>query len=199
MEESGGRMVLVDNKAKIQELIDGINALPAAKDDPVLQEKTVTPSVSAQTIKPDSGYDGLSQVTVSGDGDLVAGNIKSGVSIFGVSGAFAGVEVQIASGSFTTDTNGEATINCGFKPDLAVMLVPEVNEDGDHYHPTFAFSVLNEEYVVQCSEAAEYIMYLLAVRTETGFYVGANRFSFDWEEIGPPSKKTFQYVAVKYT
>ena len=117
-----------------------------------LQSKTVSPSESAQTIKADNGYDGLSQVTVNavsrtyvgsgvtkksaatytpktsdqsiaasqylsgaqtikGDANLVAGNIKSGVSIFGVTGTYAGGGSSGGSGNnnveayAVTDTN----------------------------------------------------------------------------------------------
>lgn len=50
------------------------------------QNKTVTPSGSQKIITADSGYTGLGTVTVQGDADLIAGNIKSGVDIFGVTG-----------------------------------------------------------------------------------------------------------------
>ena len=117
-----------------------------------LQSKTVSPSERTQTVKPDSGYGGLSQVTVNaisttyvgsgvtkkaattytpstsnqtiaasqylsgaqtikGDANLVAGNIKSGVSIFGVTGTYAGGGSSGGSGNNNveayaiTDTN----------------------------------------------------------------------------------------------
>lgn len=53
------------------------------------QTKTATPSAASQDITPDSGKF-LSKVTVGGDSNLVAGNIKSGVSIFGVAGSYEG-------------------------------------------------------------------------------------------------------------
>lgn len=123
-----------------------------ATGGPTLQSKTVSPSESTKTVSPDSGYDGLSKVTVNaisstyigsdvtkknaatyipkttdqsiasgqylsgtqtikGDANLVAGNIRNGVSIFGVAGTYAGGGSSGGSGNNNveayaiTDTN----------------------------------------------------------------------------------------------
>lgn len=54
------------NTTDLQAILDAVNALPEdGGGDPVLQEKIVSPSTSVQNVTPDSGYDGLSKVTVN--------------------------------------------------------------------------------------------------------------------------------------
>ena len=58
--------------------------------EPVLQEKTVTPSKNMQEVVADDSYCGLSKVIVNGDENLIPDNIKQGTTIFGVNGTMAG-------------------------------------------------------------------------------------------------------------
>ena len=78
-----------DAIANITAVLD--NIIP----EPALQDKTVTPTTSQQTITAGEGYDGLGTVTVNAvtaaiDEHIVAGNIKSGVTILGVTGSYDG-------------------------------------------------------------------------------------------------------------
>ena len=77
--------------------------------------KTITPTTASQ-IAVSSGYYTGGNVTVVGDSNLIAENIKSGVSIFGVSGTYAGSNIgdAIITGTISNYTNDWiTTINSG--------------------------------------------------------------------------------------
>ena len=84
-------MSLSTNTTKLTELKNKANNLPDQNPPAQLQEKTVTPTKEGLSVVPDSGFDGMSKVTVNGDANLVSENIKEGVSIFGITGTNVGV------------------------------------------------------------------------------------------------------------
>ena len=71
--------------------------------------QTITPGTSNQTIA--SGRYLTGTQTIKGDANLIAANIKSGVSIFGVTGTYGG-ESSMESGSYVgTGTSGSSNKN----------------------------------------------------------------------------------------
>lgn len=121
---------IIQNTSSLQDILEAVNNLPnAGSSEPVLQDKTVTPTTSSQTavaknvyttgvvtvgaipsayVKPTATKAATTYTpttsnqtisagtycsgvqTIKGDSNLVADNIKSGVSIFGVSGNYSG-------------------------------------------------------------------------------------------------------------
>ena len=73
------------------------------------ETKSVTPGASAQTVTPSSGKY-LTSVSVAGDSDLVSGNIKSGIDIFGVTGTYSGAGVTLQSKT-VTPTKSQQTVS----------------------------------------------------------------------------------------
>ena len=80
--------------------------------------KTVTPGTSQQTAVASGKYT-TGAVTVKGDSNLTAGNIKSGVSIFGVAGSYAGSGIPAADlyanqVILTIKNNSSHTVQLGY-------------------------------------------------------------------------------------
>lgn len=100
--------VTVGNDVSIANYDDYIDAIQTGSSTPT-QTKTVALSMASgdQVISPDTGY-ALSQVTVEKPSTLTAENIKSGVSIGGVTGSYAGGSADpldgIVDGSITSFT-----------------------------------------------------------------------------------------------
>ncbi len=113
--------VTVPSDASIDDLSALVEAIEVASD-PVLQTKSATPKTSSQTISPDSGYDGLSKVTISAvtssiDSDIKASNIKKGVNILGVTGTLesgitpTGTMSITSNGTYDVTNYASASVN----------------------------------------------------------------------------------------
>lgn len=73
--------------------------------------ETFTPGTANQTIAAGQYLDGTQ--TILGDADLIAGNIKNGVDIFGVTGTFSGT---LRTGTISSDGGTPGTIDFNSLP-----------------------------------------------------------------------------------
>ena len=124
----------------------------------VVQETTYTPTTSDQTIF-NSGihyFEGAQKV--AGDADLVAGNIKQGVTIFGVEGTYAGSSINNQNKTVTpTTTQQTITADSGYTGlgTVTVEAVPEVEFDDD---PTITYSARAGSFRYSLGNTAGYLV-----------------------------------------
>lgn len=110
--------------------------------------QTVTPGTSNKALY--SGYYS-GNITVQGDSDLIASNIKSGVNIFGVTGTYAG-----SSSSLTTKTINQEfglddiyncsktlSVNMGSKTPSLIILNGYINIKNSYYNEVTTVTDIN--------------------------------------------------------
>lgn len=101
------------------------------------QEKTLNPSKTTQIILPDSGYNGITKITLnpvtsSIDENIVASNIKQGVSILGVTGTLEIKADPVLQSKTITPTKLNQTITADTGYDaLSSVVVNGVTSDID--------------------------------------------------------------------
>ena len=150
--------------------------------------KTVTPTTSNQTAV-ESGRYTTGAVTVEGDANLVAGNIKSGISIFGVTGTYAGsggggYNLKIVSSTPSKNQSAKSyTINhnCGKIPKF-VMVLSEANNssylcsgcgENTQQAASFIFMSGSAKYTVDVTSTT-----FIFASTETIRYLAHRKYTF---------------------
>ena len=194
---------LKNNTASLEALLEQANALPEEKK--IQASKTITPTKSAQTVNPDSGYDGLASVVVAGDADLVATNIKSGVNIFGVSGTMEPKEFSIVttveSGATVTATSGSTTIS-GTSNGTCTLTVPtagtwtvKATTNLAEYNETETSNTQTIKTVDTHNTSLTFFRAYITVKTETGAAVTVSKGNTTYTKTATTGEITFRVIS----
>lgn len=110
---------------------------------------TITPGTTNQTIATGTYLTGTQ--TISGDSDLIASNIKSGVSIFNVTGTYTGDVVtgtlNVASNvNSSTSTQITTTTAIGYTPTKFLFYKTERTATSNHVHQA-TFTTIGSYYI----------------------------------------------------
>lgn len=110
----------IDNNITANNIKSGVSILGVSGNVVELnaQSKTVNPATWTQQIQPDSSHNALSEVlinpvTSSIDNNIIAGNIKNGVTILGVTGNYSGSGANIDSLSIIPTTSQQTITASG--------------------------------------------------------------------------------------
>ena len=165
--------------------------------------QTYTPGTTNQTIAANQYLNGVQ--TIKGDANLVAANIKKDVQIFGVTGTHegGGSTVQTYTGTFSTNRDGETTVNCGFRPDVVVIDFGTYILEGYTYRATLTFPLCinptNWYEVCAWGEPLGINMIDGEIgATSTSFSLWLHEITENWQFVHYANKGPFNVTAYKF-
>lgn len=128
--------------------------------------------------------------------EAVSGNLASAIGTIP-----KGVTAQKKTGSFTTDSSGAATVNCGFQPDLVVITKNEKSEYGDRYVAAIPFyDYVGESICISLtsSNSSVFMYFFGSTRSATGFSVTVAKTNYSIS-TSIATYTNFSYIAYKLT
>lgn len=135
--------------------------------------------------------------------DVAAGKTftsASGLKVTGTGSISGPAQAQQYEGTFTTDASGNATVNCGFKPDAVLIKVS--HDDTYECNLNCIFAGAESPGLTQCAITwnSDYTSIYEAdfSQLSNGFYVEIYGYSANWQSFEIPNA-TYSFVAVKYT
>lgn len=108
--------------------------------------------------------------------------------------------IMRTTGTFTTDDNCTAVVNCGFKPDVLVGYV--ATSEGKDFYYSFVFPEYAASDYPPCIDVEDVscMICMTASAVENGFVVQMEAYNFNWEfDDSAVKNQTFPYTAIKYT
>lgn len=183
------------------QMLDGIIACgQSGKITGTIKKKssaTITPSTSDQTIS--SGQYLAGAQTIKGDKNLVAENIKSSVSIFGVAGTYVGNGGSggaVSKSGTVTGNGGEQTIDTGLSSILAFLITSSSvpNATGLYFLVYMQNNLraagvskgqyFNNYYVTQDSSTASISGGSVTLKSSNADYKPINNTTYNWYAVG---------------
>lgn len=126
----------------------------------------------------------------------ISGNLASAINSIP-----KGVTVQRKSGTFTTNSSGAATVNCGFKPDAVFFTGTNPMSNNSAFHAGVAFTEVgvNSMETIFVPPSTSYLFAsFVTTQATSGFTVKGFRVSTSLQ-TSTDSNHTVNYIAVKYS
>lgn len=114
-----------------------------------------------------------------------------------------GGNVQTYSGTFSTNSGGTATVNCGFQPDIVVVDIGTAVIEGYTYHTSLTFPLCIDRTNLHelCAWGENLGINMIDGIVEsksTGFGILLNEVTENWDWVTYANKGPFNVTAYKF-